>query len=111
MADLQALFSRELPGLLSAALHNSSVMVRPTNSAAAAQLRITPTYSETECAPLGCKDSLWLQVQLFDIQERKTVWTGRFKVGAPTVLSTNDVTVVQSFTGTLVSQLKSSGLL
>jgi hypothetical protein len=43
---------------------------------------------------LGCTDSLWLQVQLFDIQERRTVWTGRFKVGAATVLSKNDVTVV-----------------
>jgi hypothetical protein len=50
-------------------------------------------------------------VQLFDIQERRTVWTGRFKVGAATVLSKNDVTVVQSFTDNLISQLKSSSLL
>jgi hypothetical protein len=111
IADLQALFSREFPRLVSAALQNSSVTVQPIKSAAATQLRITPTYSETECVPLGCTDSLWLQVQLFDIQERKSVWSGRFKVGAPMVWNTNDVTVVQSFTDTLVSQLKSSNLL
>jgi hypothetical protein len=111
IADLQALFSREFPGLVSAALNNSAVSVRPPGSPAATQLRITPTYSESECIPLGCRDSLWLQVHLFDIQERRTVWSGRFKVGAATVFSTNDVTVVQSFTDNLISQLKSSHLL
>jgi hypothetical protein len=111
ITDLQTLFSRELPGLLAAGLQKSAVIARPTDGGAATRLSITPTHAETECVPAGCKDSLWLQVQLFDLQERKTVWTGRFKVGAPTVFNTNDVAVVQSYAGTLISQLKLADLL
>jgi len=97
--------------MVSAALHNSAVTVRPKNGGAATQLWITPTYAETGCAPPGCNDSLWLQVHLFDTQDKKTVWSGRFKVGAPMVLGKNDISVVQSFTETLISQLKSANLL
>jgi hypothetical protein len=111
ISDLQALFSRELPTLVSDALQQNSVTVRPPNRGAATSLIIIPNYSESECTPLGCKDSLWLRVQLLDVNERKMVWTGSFKVGAPSVLSKNDVAVVKDFADTLVSQLRLSELL
>lgn len=111
VADLETLFSREIPVVVSAALQKSAVAVRPAGSAAATQLQIIPTSSETECTPFGCQDSLWLQAQLIDSQEKRLVWSGRFKVGAPLLGGKNDVTVVQSFTDTLISQLKASNLL
>ena len=109
-AELQALFARALPDIVPATLRKYAVSVQPDRRAAATQLRIAPVSAETECAPLGCKDSLWLDVQLFDREERRTVWSGRFKVGAPFPV-TNDAAVVQSFADSLVSHLKSSGLL
>lgn len=110
IADLQALFSRELPTLVSDALQKNSVIVQPTNRGAAS-LIIIPNYAESECSPLGCKDALWLRVQLVDEKERKIVWTGSFKVGAPSVLSKNDASVVKNFADTLVSQLRLSDLI
>lgn len=109
IADL-LLFLRELKGTAAAALEKNGVKAAPENMLAATYLRIAPVLGETECAPLGCIDSLWLEAVLFDRQEGKTVWTGRFKVGAP-FTGTNDATVVQRFVATLVSQLKASDLL
>ena len=109
MGELHALFTREVAGMVSTALKLSAVTVHPTESAAATRLKITPISARTDCAGVGCSHGLWLDVELFDSQEEKPVWSARFLVSAPG--NTNDAIVVRRFADTLIARLKSSNLL
>ncbi len=110
IAELQDLFAREVPTAVPAGLRKNAVEVLPYGTGAATQLKLTVNHAQVDCTPGGCQDSLWLDVSLFDTAEQKSVWSGRFKVGAPYPLN-NDAAVVASFTETLVSQLKAANLL
>lgn len=109
IAELHALFKREAPGAVSASLKASAVIVQPAEGAAATRLRITPVSAQNDCAAAGCSQALWLDVELFDFQEDKTVWSARFLISAP--FDANDPASLRRFTDTLISRLKSSNLL
>ena len=109
IAELHALFKREAPGAVSAALEASGVTVQTTEGAAATRLRITPVSAQNDCAAVGCSQLLWLDVELMDYQADKIVWSARFMNSAP--FDANDPASVRRFTDTLISRLKSSNLL
>lgn len=111
IAELIGLFSEHAPRAIGKALGQRHVNVISKGGAAATQLLVHPTFSETECVPIGCQHSIWLQVVLVDKAEKKPVWEGSFKVGSPVVRGTNDESVVQNFVESLISQLKGSKLL
>lgn len=103
------MFARKVAGMISTALKLSAVTVQPPEGAAATRLKITPVSALTDCAGVGCSHGLWLEVELFDLQDEKPVWSARFLVNARP--NSNDDIVVQRFTDTLIARLKSSNLL
>ncbi len=110
VAELVSLFSSHITHNLSIVLDKNQIKVQQQNSAAATQLIITPTSGRDECTALGCNTSLWIQVQLFDTGENKSVWSGAFKVGAQWPAK-NDESVVKHFSDSLILELKKSELL
>lgn len=109
-AELLQLFAMNMPRTVSGALSDANVIVPPSRETTSTQLRFRPVGSDTDCAPLGCVSSLWVEVTLYDKGLGKVVWSGVFKVGAPFPLK-NDEAVIEKFTQSLIGELKNSRLL
>lgn len=108
--ELLVLFSKYMPETIGKALVAERVEIVSKYGVASTQLRVQPILSDTDCAPLGCQHSLWVEVALFDRPLNKVIWSASFKVGAP-FPANNDESVIHNFTSSVIGELKGSRLL
>lgn len=108
--ELLVLFGKFAPESMGKALAAERVTVVPGNALTSTQLRLQPLFVDSDCAPLGCQHSLWVEVSLFDKPFNKVVWSASFKVGAP-FPTANDESVIHNFTASVIRELQGSRLL
>lgn len=85
IGEIANTMKQELPGLFKWLLSKKRItFIEPSDvSKADATLTVMPLTGYTECTQLLCQHSLNVLVELADTKSSKTVWSARFKVGAP----------------------------
>lgn len=104
------LFSTRVGAQLEQALVAKKVALRPSGTPGIAEIHITPSSGQTEYVPLGCNDSLWMQVSVLVGPERKEAWSARIRAGTSWPGEIGDV-MVKDFADTLTKNLQDSGVL
>lgn len=108
--SIMRLYRAQVEDRLGQALRDRAVVVRPSGDASVPTLRITPTHGHTTCVPLGCTDSLWLDVQVQVGAESQSAWSARIRSANSWPKPIGDAMVAE-FVDTLLRNLKDSGLL
>jgi hypothetical protein len=73
-------------------------------------IKVYADFAGSECSGLNCSHDLGLIVNVVDVALNKTVWSGGFKVGPPLGSPVTDQ-LIDSFTASLISELKGAKLL
>ena len=107
---LLSLFSEYSVDMVSDKLIKSSVLISPSSDTSLQKLKLTATQADTECVPIGCTHNLWIRAYIIDVKLNQAVWTGYFKVGKP-YANESDKNAIESFSKSLVDELKSSDLI
>ena len=110
LRSIMGLYRAQVEDRLGQALRERAVAVRPAGDASVPVLRITPTHGHTTCVPLGCTDSLWLEVQVRVGSDAKPAWSARIRSATSWPQPISDAMVTE-FVDTLLRNLKDSALL
>lgn len=107
---IMRLFSTRVGAQLEQALAAKKVALRPSGSPGIAEIHISPSSGQTECVPLGCNDSLWMQVSVLVGPERKEAWSARIRARTSWPGEIGEV-MVKDFADTLTKNLQDSGVI
>lgn len=107
---IMRLFSTRVGAQIEQALAAKKVALRPSGTPGIAEIHITPSSGQTECVPLGCNDSLWMQVSVLVGPERKEAWSARIRARTSWPGEIGDV-MVKDFADTLTKNLQDSGVI
>lgn len=104
------LFSSRVAEQLGQALMAKKVALRPFGTPGIPEIRLTPSNGFTDCVPLGCNDSLWVQVSVLVGPERKEAWSARIRARTTWPGEIREV-MVKDFAETLIKNLQDSGVI
>ncbi|MFZ6815117.1 hypothetical protein ACO0K3_11665 [Undibacterium sp. Rencai35W] len=108
--DLMAIMTPTMEQEFTKKLEKYKVKIVSPGETALTTMRILPTGYMEDCSALACQGSMLYQVSLFDNEEKRVVWTGSFKVGAPFPFKP-DASIVESFASSVTTQLVGAQLL
>ena len=94
-------------GVLASTLANDAASVAKSTQYV---IKVYPDFAGSNCSALGCNHDVGLLVSVMDLNLKKAVWQGAFKVGAPFGRPVTDQ-LLDSFADSVIVELQKAKLI